>query len=66
MMKNDFNRNANNPSKERLNRRKFTNYYKLIKDHINKVDEILESRRILEEMLDSLTTDEIDQLQSEA
>ena len=66
MMKNDFNRNANNPRKGRLNRRKITNYYKLVKDHINKFDEMLESRRVLEEMLDSLTTEEMDQLQSEA
>ena len=66
IMKNNFQTNASKPSKGRSNRRKFTNFYKLVKEHIDKVDEILESRPILEELLDSLKKEEMDQLQSEA
>ena len=43
-----------------------SNYYGIIKDRLDKVDEILELRSILEEMLDSLRKDEMDQRQSDA
>ena len=43
-----------------------SNYYGIIKDRLDKVDEILELRSILEEMLDSLRKDDMDQRQSEA
>ena len=59
-------RNARNVSDRKKNAQTFSNYYNIIKDHVEKIDEILETRPILEDLLDSLRNEGMDQTQSEA
>ena len=61
-----YQKRSKNHSNLSMTSKTLSNYYGIITDHLDKVDELLESRSILEEMLDSLRKDGLDQRQSEA